>query len=147
MATELITNPPIIFCDEPTTGLDSFLAEIVVESLSKLAENGTVVLCTIHQPSSKTFSLFTDLLLLAHGEIAYMGNRTGAASFFEFIEAPVPKNFNPCDHYLRHIAVVPESEDASYERIRKTCETFRHYSKSLAQEQPCRISKGLQLFR
>ena len=64
LATELITNPPLIFCDEPTSGLDSFLAEIVVESLAQLAKNGTTILCTIHQPSSRTFSLFSHLLLL-----------------------------------------------------------------------------------
>ena len=48
-ATELIRNPPVVFCDEPTSGLDSFMAEVVVKSLEELAKNGTTILCTIHQ--------------------------------------------------------------------------------------------------
>ena len=48
-ATELIRNPPVVFCDEPTSGLDSFMAEVVVKSLEQLAKNGTTIMCTIHQ--------------------------------------------------------------------------------------------------
>jgi len=32
-ATEILTNPPLLFCDEPTSGLDSFMAENVVKML------------------------------------------------------------------------------------------------------------------
>lgn len=33
----MLTNPPIIFCDEPTTGLDSFNARKVIEALKYLS--------------------------------------------------------------------------------------------------------------
>ena len=127
LATELITNPPVIFCDEPTSGLDSFLAEIVVESLAQLAANGTTILCTIHQPSSKTFSLFSHLLLLAQGDVAYMGDIDATVDFFAHIERPVPSQFNPCDHYLSVIAIVPGKEDESLEKLKVICEMFRQY--------------------
>ena len=39
-ACELLSNPALLFCDEPTTGLDSFMAENVVQVLSKLAKSG-----------------------------------------------------------------------------------------------------------
>ena len=39
-----------------------------------------------------------------------MGDLKGAASFFSFIDCPVPKNFNPCDHYIEQVALVPDDE-------------------------------------
>ena len=58
-ATELLNNPMLLLADEPTSGLDSYLAGTVVECLGTLVENGRTVMCTIHQPSSDVFSLFT----------------------------------------------------------------------------------------
>ena len=49
LASEILTNPPLLFCDEPTSGLDSFMAASVVESLAGLAQQGRTVICTIHQ--------------------------------------------------------------------------------------------------
>lgn len=37
IGVELITDPNLVFLDEPTTGLDSFTATSVMESLSDLA--------------------------------------------------------------------------------------------------------------
>jgi len=49
IGVELITDPSLIFLDEPTTGLDSFTATSVMETLGDLARryNRTVV-STIH---------------------------------------------------------------------------------------------------
>ena len=49
IGVELITDPSLIFLDEPTTGLDSFTATSVMETLGDLArrDNRTVV-STIH---------------------------------------------------------------------------------------------------
>jgi ABC-type multidrug transport system ATPase subunit len=45
---ELITDPNLVFLDEPTTGLDSFTASSVVETLRGLANSGRTVISTIH---------------------------------------------------------------------------------------------------
>ena len=37
IGVELITDPSLIYLDEPTTGLDSFTATSVMESLSHMA--------------------------------------------------------------------------------------------------------------
>ena len=34
-ASEVLTNPPLLFCDEPTSGLDSYMAQNVVEVLQQ----------------------------------------------------------------------------------------------------------------
>lgn len=48
IGVELITDPFLIFLDEPTTGLDSFTATTVVEILKELMRNGKTIVSTIH---------------------------------------------------------------------------------------------------
>lgn len=48
IATELITNPHMIFLDEPTTGLDSYTANILLDVLKELQSEGKTIICTIH---------------------------------------------------------------------------------------------------
>ncbi|CAG9531648.1 unnamed protein product, partial [Cercopithifilaria johnstoni] len=73
-ATEILTNPSLLFADEPTTGIDSFMAYHIVKLLERMAsENGKTVICTIHQPASDTFELFDRVVFLANGKIAFIG--------------------------------------------------------------------------
>lgn len=58
LACELIASPSVIFADEPTTGLDAFQAEKVMETLSKLAQDGHTVICSIHQPRGSIYYKF-----------------------------------------------------------------------------------------
>jgi ATP-binding cassette subfamily G (WHITE) protein 2 (PDR) len=75
IGVELAANPSILlFLDEPTTGLDSQSAWGVIDFIRKLANQGTTILCTIHQPSSVLFNQFDRLLLLAEGgKTVYFG--------------------------------------------------------------------------
>jgi len=65
IGVELITDPNLIFLDEPTTGLDSFTATSVVEVLWEMANQGRTVISTIHQPNSDIFNLFDKLMIMA----------------------------------------------------------------------------------
>lgn len=82
-ATELLTDPPLLFCDEPTTGLDSFSAQKLVSIMNTMASNGKTIVCTIHQPSSEIFSMFSQVMLLANGQIAFIGSTANALLFFD----------------------------------------------------------------
>jgi ABC-type multidrug transport system ATPase subunit len=79
---QLLTNPAILFCDEPTTGLDSYSAQKIVHMMGALAAQNKTVLCTIHQPSSEVFNLFHEIILLVDGRIAFMGTTENAVAFF-----------------------------------------------------------------
>jgi ABC-type multidrug transport system ATPase subunit len=98
-ATEIITNPGLLFCDEPTrylffvknmkvihktnySGLDSFMAQAVVECMKALALKGKTMICIIHQPSSDIFQMFDRLCLLAEGRMAYFGDLPQANNYF-----------------------------------------------------------------
>jgi ATP-binding cassette subfamily G (WHITE) protein 2 (SNQ2) len=76
IAVELAAKPKLLlFLDEPTTGLDSRSAWGIVTFLRKLAESGTAILCTIHQPSAELFQQFDRLVLLKKGgQTVYFGD-------------------------------------------------------------------------
>ena len=74
IALEILTKPPLLFLDEPTTGLDSASAYFVALTLRQLAREGRTVVASIHQPSSEVFALLDDLCLLSGGEAVYFGD-------------------------------------------------------------------------
>jgi len=124
-ASEFLTDPAILFCDEPTSGLDSFMAESMMELLGSLARLGKTVITTIHQPSSQVFSKLDQLLLLAEGRTAYLGPAPAAKQFFSSIGLDCPSDYNPADHLVREVAVVPGKEEESRERVGRVCEQFQ----------------------
>mmetsp|Transcript_1069 Transcript_1069/g.898 ORF Transcript_1069/g.898 Transcript_1069/m.898 type:complete len:115 (+) Transcript_1069:170-514(+) len=66
VGVELITQPSMIFLDEPLTGLDSYGAVQTSRILKGLAQRGVTVMMTVHQPSSEVFELFDNVLVLQH---------------------------------------------------------------------------------
>lgn len=100
VGVELITNPKMLFLDEPLSGLDSYAAYTLVEALKALAEAGVPVLCTIHQPSSEIFAMFDDVVVLHAGKVAYHGPQKNIAIHFESLGHKCPRNYNPADFVL-----------------------------------------------
>merc|ERR1719445_63730 len=123
-ASEFLTNPAILFCDEPTSGLDSFMALSILNVPQCLARMGKTIICTIHQPSSQIFNKFDKLLLLAEGQTAYLGKASEAGQFFTSISYPTPQQYNPADHFIQTLAIIPGDEEASREKIKTICEKF-----------------------
>ncbi|PJF19160.1 ABC-2 type transporter domain-containing protein [Paramicrosporidium saccamoebae] len=112
IAMEMIMNPDILFLDEPTSGLDTFAAYNVVSQLKSLAENGKTVVATIHQPASKTFNLFDDLLLLAEGRVIYYGPTQNVLEYLSQLDFECPQYTNPADFLF--MDVLNESDTSSY---------------------------------
>lgn len=79
----LISNPRVLFLDEPTTGLDSFTANEVIGAVADLALGGITVICTIHSPSSYSFTKFDRLMILESGRVVYLGDTSLAIPYFK----------------------------------------------------------------
>ncbi|KAH7642902.1 hypothetical protein HUG17_9593 [Dermatophagoides farinae] len=73
IAQELMSiesKPPFLFIDEPTTGLDSESALVVMKCLQRLStQNGITVLVSIHAPSSDILDMFDQLYIIAKGGV------------------------------------------------------------------------------
>ncbi|XP_071483719.1 protein white-like [Diadema antillarum] len=124
VATKLFAEPRLLFLDEPTTGLDSYMAALLVKNLRDLASQGYNIICTIHQPSADVFNLFDQLLLLADGTISYFGPQPDALSYFSGIGYPCPDEFSPADYFIALLAVVPGQEKGCLERIRRIADEY-----------------------
>lgn len=101
IGVELITDPSLIFLDEPTTGLDSFTAASVMETLGDLArKQSRTVISTIHQPNSDIFEQFDRLLLIAKGKIIFFNEARLAVDYFRSIGYQCPDLTNPADYFM-----------------------------------------------
>lgn len=81
IAAGVVHSPPLVFLDEPTTGLDAFSALCVVESLRTMATQGHAVACTIHQPRQALLDMFDQVAFLAAGRLVYMGAPRGVKNW------------------------------------------------------------------
>lgn len=88
-AAETLTNPLILFCDEPTSELDAFMAKQVIKALKKLANNGITIVITIHQPSSQVYDMFDKLCLMACGKVVYFGPAKKVINTFRLAGYPI----------------------------------------------------------
>lgn len=62
----------IVWFQEPTSGLDSSTAHVLMEELKDFASlYNKTLLVTIHQPSSQIFHMFSTLLLLVNGNVRH----------------------------------------------------------------------------
>ncbi|MBI9031860.1 ATP-binding cassette domain-containing protein [bacterium] len=83
IALELIFEPAIIILDEPTSGLSSKDSEQILSILRDLANNGKMIITTIHQPNPKIFASFDKLLFLdRQGVVVYFGDAADVFSYF-----------------------------------------------------------------
>ena len=116
IAVELVTNPSLLFLDEPTTGLDTFTALHLGYILKKLASQGTTIIMSIHQPRSSIFRLFDSVLVLnGFGEEAYFGPAGDAVDFLTSVGVPQTYPDNPADFLLDSVSVVRAAEDLKKE--------------------------------
>ncbi|XP_057972744.1 ABC transporter G family member 20-like [Malania oleifera] len=89
---DIIHDPIILFLDEPTSGLDSTSAFMVVKVLKRIAQSGSIVVMSVHQPSYRILSLLDRLIFLSRGHVVYSGSPAGLHAFFSDFGHPIPSN-------------------------------------------------------
>lgn len=110
VGVELVVKPALVFLDEPTSGLDSYSAMQLIQVLKKVANAGSSVLFTIHQPSSDVFNSFDRIILMNSGQVMATGKVDEMYPFFSNRGQPIPNHYNPAD-WLMHVAQTVAKED------------------------------------
>ena len=82
IAVELLTQPTILFLDEPTSPLDPETIESFLKSLQDLAKAGTTIIMVTHKPEDLNF-VDQVLFLGVQGHLSYNGPSKMLTSHFE----------------------------------------------------------------
>ncbi|KAJ5103718.1 ABC-2 type transporter [Penicillium argentinense] len=128
IGVQLLANPSVLFCDEPTTGLDATSAFQIIRTLKRLARDGRTVIISIHAPRSEIWSLFDNVILLARGSPLYSGPVDASISHFEQCGHGLPPFVNPAEFLIDLAAIDNRSETleaASYVRVDQLREMWR----------------------
>ena len=81
IAVELLTNPLILFLDEPTSPLDPQTVEDFLLSLKKLSEKGTTVVMVTHKPEDLDY--MDEVIFMGEGgNITYYGDSKKYKNYF-----------------------------------------------------------------
>jgi ABC-type multidrug transport system ATPase subunit len=94
---ELISEPSIMFVDEPTSGLSSRDSDNLMALFRNLTLKGKLIFVVIHQPSSEIFKMFDKVIILDQGgHMAFSGNPVEAVVYFKTLDAQINSNIGEC---------------------------------------------------
>ncbi|THU89231.1 P-loop containing nucleoside triphosphate hydrolase protein [Dendrothele bispora CBS 962.96] len=112
IGVQLLGNPSVLFCDEPTTGLDATSAYQLMSTLKSLTGKGRTIICSIHQPRHDIFRLFDHLMLLSQGSSLYCGPAPDAIDWFvRLVPGSSEEQSNPADTLVMVAAIDTRSPD------------------------------------
>ncbi|CAI5983153.1 unnamed protein product [Closterium sp. NIES-65] len=162
IACELLGNPSVVFADEPTTGLDAYQAEKVMQTLKDLAKEGrtqshppafpvlppllppplssttTPLLpsTSIHQPRGSVFDMFDDIMVVAGGKLVYSGPAGDTClEYFKSQGHECPLHSNPAEFLSDLVGTdhsSPDTEAQSATRISRLIQAFAAHSTAQA---------------
>jgi ABC-type multidrug transport system ATPase subunit len=122
IGVQLLSNPSVLFLDEPTTGLDATSAFQLIRTLKNLAKRGRTIITTIHQPRSEIWGMFDRLVILTRGSPVYSGKADDSIQWFKQVGMELPHFVNPAE-FLIDIAAIdnrsPDLEATSSERVER----------------------------
>ena len=71
----ICSNPEIIFFDEPTTGLDPIMANVINELIIKIQKELNATTITITHDMDSAYKIATEIALLYNGKILWRGKK------------------------------------------------------------------------
>lgn len=125
---DIIHDPIVLFLDEPTSGLDSTSAFMVVKVLQRIAQSGSIVIMSVHQPSYRILGLLDRLIFLSRGQPVYSGSPLNLPLFFAEFGHPIPENENKTEFALDLIRELEGSAGGtkSLVEFNKTWQNMKH---------------------
>ncbi|PIA52923.1 hypothetical protein AQUCO_01000645v1 [Aquilegia coerulea] len=150
---DIIHDPIILFLDEPTSGLDSTSAFMVVKVLQRIAQSGSIVVMSVHQPSYRILSLLDRLIFLSRGHTVFSGSPANLPPFFAEFSHPIPENENRTEFaldFIRELEQTPGGTKSlvefnkAWQSKKNPCDlqTNRFRSLSLKDAISASVSKG-----
>ncbi|EGE80497.2 ATPase [Blastomyces dermatitidis ATCC 18188] len=112
IGVQMLANPSVLFCDEPTTGLDATSAFQIIRTLKRLAQVGRTVIISIHAPRSEIWGLFNRVVLLSRGTVLYSGPADASIDHFAQCGHHLPPFVNPAEYLIDLAAYDNRSEEA-----------------------------------
>ncbi|XP_037065142.1 ATP-binding cassette sub-family G member 3-like isoform X2 [Peromyscus leucopus] len=100
IAMELVIEHPILFLDDPTTGLDLRTTTDVISVLRRMSMRGRTIIFSINQPQYSIFRTFDSLTLVASGKVMYHGPAQEALEYFTSKGYEYDSHNNPADFFL-----------------------------------------------
>ncbi|CAN6471139.1 unnamed protein product [Victoria cruziana] len=122
---DIIHDPILLFLDEPTSGLDSTCAFMVVKVLRRIAQTGSVVIMSIHQPSFRIVGLLDRMIFLSNGNTVYNGPAADLPTYLADFGRPVPENENPTEFALDLIRELEVSRDGAKNLVEFYCNSCK----------------------
>ncbi len=128
---ELIGDVDVLFLDEPTSGLSSKDSENIITLLKKMSYRGKMVVCVLHQPSTKIYRQFNKVMVLeTGGRMVFYGGTLEAIRYFAGIDNYTNKPFcNACGNVNPEIIF-----DVLNERIRSVSGEITHIRRRRPEE-------------
>uniref|UniRef100_A0A1J3HN38 ABC transporter G family member 19 n=1 Tax=Noccaea caerulescens TaxID=107243 RepID=A0A1J3HN38_NOCCA len=151
---DIIHDPIVLFLDEPTSGLDSSNAFMVVQVLKRIAQSGSIVIMSIHQPSTRIIDLLDRLIILSRGKSVFNGSPASLPSFFSDFGRPIPEKENITEFALDVIRELEGSSQGTKELVdfneewqqnqtpRATPQTTPYQALSLKEAIDASVSRG-----
>ncbi|XP_006998279.2 ATP-binding cassette sub-family G member 3-like isoform X1 [Peromyscus maniculatus bairdii] len=100
IAMELVAEHPILFLDDPTTGLDLSTTTDVISVLRRMSMRGQTIIFSINQAQYSIFRFFDSLTLVASGKVLYHGPAQEALEYFTSTGYKYDSHNNPADFFL-----------------------------------------------
>ncbi|XP_054157424.1 ATP-binding cassette sub-family G member 1-like [Oppia nitens] len=98
-----VCKPYLLFIDEPTTGLDTHSAIMVISCLKQLSRNHNMsIIISIHQPNNELYQMFDTIYVLAKGgQTLYSGFTNNLYQFITDNQIECNKNQFPLDMLMK----------------------------------------------